>query len=195
MDQLVTKRLLHTNLNILIQGCRQHDLQCQQQLYRLCYPDMIKVCFRYAHDADGAGIIYNDAMLKVFRNLGSYTEAGKLMAWVKTIVVHTAIDFCKKKNIFNQSVPYFTENDEGLRPEALDRISGKEIQAWIAELPSATGTVFNMYVYDGFTHKQIGERLGISEGTSKWHVSEAKKRLKKKLELIAQTELKANAAG
>lgn len=195
MDQLITKRLLHTDLHILIRGCQQQNLQSQQQLYKLCYPDMIKVCFRYAHDADGAGTIYNDAMLKVFRHIGSYTEEGKLMGWIKTIVVHTAIDFCKKRNIFSQSVPYFTETDEGLRPEALDRISGKEIQQLIGQLPEATGTVFNMYVYDGFTHKQIGELLGISDGTSKWHVSEAKKMLKKKLELITKTELQANAAG
>jgi RNA polymerase sigma-70 factor, ECF subfamily len=195
MNQSITKRYLNTNLDILIQGCRQQDLQSQQQLYRLCYPDMIKVCFRYAPDADGAGTIYNDAMLKVFRNLTSYTETGKLMGWIKTIVVHTAIDFCKKKNIFSQSVPYFSENGEGLRPEALDRLSGREIQQWIAELPRATATVFNMYVYEGFTHQQIGDILGISDGTSKWHVSEAKKMLKKKLELITQTELQANAAG
>jgi RNA polymerase sigma-70 factor, ECF subfamily len=195
MEQSIKKRLLHTNLDILIQGCRQNDLQCQQQLYRLCYPDMIKVCFRYAPDADGAGTIFNDAMLKVFRHLDGYSETGKLMGWIKTIVVHTAIDFCKKKNIFSQSVPYFPESDEGLPPEALDRLSGREIQQWVAELPRATATVFNMYVYEGFTHRQIGELLGISEGTSKWHVSEAKKMLKKKWAFINQTELQANAAG
>lgn len=186
---------MYTNFDILIQGCRQNDLQSQQQLYRLCYPDMIKICYRYAPDADSAGTIYNDAMLKVFRNLGSYTEEGKLLGWIKTIVVNTAIDFCKKKNIFSQSVPYFTESDEGLRPEALDRISGKEIQQLIGQLPPATATVFNMYVYEGFTHKQIGELLDISDGTSKWHLSEAKKMLKKKLEQIDNTELQVNAAG
>ncbi len=195
MTQKITTRFLHTDINIIIQGCRQNDLQSQQQLYKYCYPDMIKVCFRYASDADGAGTIYNNAMLKVFQNVSRYADEGKLMGWVKTIVVNCCIDFCRTKNIFRQSVPYFSEEDNSLDPEAFNRISGKEIQQLIGELPGATATVFNMYVYEGFTHKQIGEQLGISDGTSKWHVSEAKKMLKKKLEQFYNTALQVNAAG
>jgi RNA polymerase sigma-70 factor (ECF subfamily) len=82
-----------------------------------------------------------------------------------------------------------------ISPDVFDRLSGKDIQQLIAKLPKATGTVFNLYIYEGFTHKQVGDRLGISEGTSKWHVSEAKKLLKTKLKNISETELKANAAG
>jgi RNA polymerase sigma-70 factor, ECF subfamily len=195
MSQLITKRFLEANLTILIEGCKQNDIQSQQQLYRLCYPDMIKICYRYANDADGAGTIYNDAMLKVFKNIGQYTEEGKLMGWIKTIVINSSIDFSKKQHVFKQSVPYFPEEESGLRPEAFDRISGKEIQELIRQLPGATATVFNLYVYDGFTHRQIGDMLGISDGTSKWHVSEAKKLLKKKLEQFSNKELQVNAAG
>ncbi len=195
MDQLLhKKRFLNTNLDILIKGCQQNDMQYQQQLYRLCYPEMIKVCYRYAPDADGAGTIFNDAMMKVFKHIGNYTEEGKLMGWIKTIVINCSIDFCKKRNVFKQSVPYFSE-EETIRPEVLDRVSGKEIQSLIRQLPAATATVFNLYVYEGFTHKQIGEILSISDGTSKWHVSEAKKQLKPLLENFFTTELKANAAG
>jgi RNA polymerase sigma-70 factor (ECF subfamily) len=196
MNQLLTKRrFLNINLDILIKGCVQNEMLSQQQLYKLCYPEMIKICYRYAGDADGAGTIYNNAMLRVFKNIDKYTDEGKLMSWIKTIVINCSIDFCKKKNIFRQSVPYFAEDEIVLAPEAFDRVSGKEIQQLIAELPTATATVFNMYIYDGFTHKQIGELLGISDGTSKWHVSEAKKILKTKLENLSKTELKINAAG
>jgi RNA polymerase sigma factor (sigma-70 family) len=197
MNQLLTKkRFLNINLDIIVKGCIQNEMLCQQQLYRLCYPDMIKICYRYAGDADGAGTIYNNAMLRVFKNIGTYTDEGKLLSWIKTIVINCSIDFSKKKNIFHRSVPYVSEENEGmLLPEAFDRVSGKEIQQMIAELPAATATVFNMYIYDGFTHKQIGEQLGISDGTSKWHVSEAKKILKTKLEKISANELKTNAAG
>ena len=82
-----------------------------------------------------------------------------------------------------------------LLPEAFNRLSGKEIQELIAQLPAATATVFNLYVYEGYTHKQIAELLNISDGTSKWHVSEAKKLLKTKLVQTSQTETKTNAAG
>ncbi len=195
MNHLISKRFLETDTAILIEGCRRNNLQSQQQLYRLFYPDMIKICFRYAHDADSAGTIYNNAMLKVFKNIGAYTEEGKLAAWVKTIVINCCIDYSKQKNIFRESVPYFPEEDTGLRPEALDRISGKEIKQLIGTLPGATATVFNMYVYEGFTHKQIGEVLGISDGTSKWHLSEARKQLRQKIEQLSKNELKINAAG
>ncbi len=168
---------------------------CQQQLYKLYYPDMIKICYRYAGDADGAGTIYNDAMLRIFKNIGNYTDEGKLTSWIKTIIINCSIDFCKKKNIFKKSVPYIAEDEIILLPEAFNRVSGKEIQELIATLPAATATVFNLYVYEGYTHKQIAEVLGISDGTSKWHVSEAKKLLKTKLEQTSQTETKTNAAG
>ena len=89
MDNFLTKRrFLNDNLDILVEGCRNNNLQSQHELYKLCYPNMIKVCFRYAPDADGAGTIYNDAMLKVFKNIHKYTDEGKLLGWIKTIVIN-----------------------------------------------------------------------------------------------------------
>ena len=196
MAQLyIKKRHLTTNLHILLDGCRNNHVQSQQQLYRLCYPEMIKICHRYAPDADGAGTIFNDAMLRVFKNIGSYTDEGKLMGWIRTIVVNCSIDFCKKRNEFKKSVPYLNEEDYPIDPEVLDRVSGKEIQRLIKELPAATATVFNMFIYEGFTHKQIAEILGISDNTSKWHVSDAKRLLKIKMEKFFTKELKTNATG
>jgi RNA polymerase sigma-70 factor (ECF subfamily) len=196
MNQLLLKkRFLSINPAILLQGCQKNDLQSQEQLYRLCYPDMIKICYRYAKDADGAGTIYNNAMLKVFKSVGSYIEKGKLMGWIKTIVINSCIDFCKQQHSFKQLDTYQYAEEISIHPEVFNTVSAKEIQLLIRQLPGATAMVFNMYVYDGFTHKQIGEQLGISDGTSKWHVSEAKKILKSRLEKFTQTELKTNAAG
>lgn len=196
MNQLLPKkRFLNINPDILITGCQQNDLQCQQQLYKLCYPDMIKICYRYAKDADGAGTIYNNAMLKVFKSIAHYKEEGKLMGWIKTIVVNCSIDFCKQQHSFNELDNYQYAGDISIDPEVFNTVSGKEIQQLIKQLPGATATVFNLYVYEGFTHKQIAVQLAISDGTSKWHVSEAKKLLKTKLEKISANKLKTNAAG
>ncbi|MFN8306839.1 MAG: RNA polymerase sigma factor [Ferruginibacter sp.] len=189
-----TKRL-DINTAILIKGCQQNDLLCQEQLYRLFYPDMIRICFRYATDADEAGTMYNNAMLKVFRNIGKYEEEGRLAGWIKTIVIHTCIDFCKRKNNFTSVISEADEAQWTIRPEALDNLSGKDIQQLIAGLPGATATVFNLYVYEGFNHRQIGELLGISEGTSKWHLSEARRILKTKLDEFSLTKINAHAAG
>ena len=76
-----------------------------------------------------------------------------------------------------------------------DKVSAKEIQQMMKKLPGSTATVFNMFIYDGFTHKQIATALGISEGTSKWHVSEGKRLLKTQLQNFFTTEIRTNAAG
>ncbi|MBS1510230.1 MAG: RNA polymerase sigma factor [Bacteroidetes bacterium] len=192
---LSKKRLLNHSPDILIRGCQQNDLQSQQQLYKLCYPEMIKICYRYAKDADGAGTIYNDAMLKVFAHIGRYVDEGKLVSWIRTIVVRCSIDYCRQRHVFKPLPVQEMEELYIIDPEVLNRVTGKEIQQLVKQLPGATATVFNLFVYDGFTHKQIADILNISEGTSKWHVSEAKKLLKLKLERITETELKTNAAG
>lgn len=184
---------METALQIMIQGCRQQEIQSQQQLYKLFYPDMIKVCFRYAGDADSAGSIYNNAMLRVFKNINTYSEEGKLAGWIKVIVVNCSIDFCKKKNIFKNIVPYIAEDEIIIEPEVFENLSAKEVQQVIAQLPGATATVFRLFIYEGFTHKQIGEQLNISDSTSKWHVSEAKKILKKKLEWMYENKLITDA--
>jgi len=196
MNQLLPKkRFLSLNPDILIKGCQNNNLQCQEQLYKLCYPEMIRICYRYAKDADGAGTIFNNAMLKVFKGIDNYKEEGRLFGWIKTIVVHSCIDFCKQQHSFSPFDSYKYDDEVSINPEVFNTVSAKEIQQLIKQLPGATAMVFNMYVYEGFTHKQIGEQLGISDGTSKWHVSEAKKLLKPKLEKFTQTELKTNAAG
>lgn len=186
------------NPDTLIKGCRQNDIQSQEQLYKLYYPDMIKVCYRYAKDADGAATIYNNAMLKVFKSIGNYKEEGRLGGWIKTIVVNCCIDFCKQQHSAS-SIQYpgssIQDAEEiSINPEVFNTVSAKEIQQLLKQLPGSTAMVFNLFVYEGFTHKQIGELLGISDGTSKWHVSEAKKILKLKLEKFSETELKTNAA-
>lgn len=156
---------------------------------------MIKVCSRYANDSDGAGTIFNNAMLRIFKSIGEYKEEGKLNAWIKKIVVHCCIDFCKKKVLYVQNIDEEVNEEVSISSGVFNVISAKEIQKIIGLLPASTGIVFNMYVYEGFTHKQIGENLGISDGTSKWHLSEAKKILKSKMENFSSTSTKVNAAG
>ncbi len=184
---------MEQSLHTIILGCRRHDVQSQEQLYKFFYPGMIKVCFRYASDADSAGSIYNNAMMKVFKNMDTYKEEGRLAGWIKAIVINCCIDFCKKKNFFRNTVQHTSEHEVTVEPEVFNRVSAREVQQIIALLPFATATVFKLFIYDGFTHRQISEQLGISEGTSKWHVSEAKSALKKKFELMYENKLTTNA--
>ena len=166
----------------LIRGCRDNRLESQEQLYRFCYPAMMKICQRYTADLDAAGSIFNDAMLRVFKHIRTYKDEGKPMAWIKTIVVNCCLDAVKKQNKFRDHYPeHNTEIEIEIPPEVLNRVAAKEIRQFINGLPKATATVFNLYVYEGYTHLQIAQSLGISAGTSKWHLSEGKRLLKEKL--------------
>ena len=180
---LTTPASLTDPFDIILQGCRQGDLQSQEQLYKSCYPDMIKVCYRYAGDLDGAGIIFNNAMLRVLNNIGRYKEQGKLTAWIKTIVTNCCIDYVKQQHRFKEETREdLDEYEIPISADAFSRVSAKEIRDIIQQLPKATAAVFNLFIYEGYTHKQIAESLCISEATSKWHINEGRKLLKTKLE-------------
>jgi len=190
MNQVLPKpKPLTDPLDIIIRGCMENDLQSQEQLYKHFYPEMIKICLRYASDIDGAGIIFNNAMLRIFRNIKNYDHQGKMAAWVKTIVVNCALDYINSTyKIKNEPITALTE-EITIDDHVLEKISAKEILQIIKELPKASATVFNLFVYEGYTHKQIAEALKISEGTSKWHVNEARKQLKTKLEYLLKEKV------
>ena len=190
MSQVLPKpKPLTDPIDIIIQGCRENDLQSQEQLYRQFYPEMIKICQRYAGDLDGAGIVFNNAMLRVFRNIKNYQHEGKLAAWIKAIIINCALDHIKSTSKIKEA-PITTATEEiWIDDYVFEKISAKEIQFVIKDLPKATATVFNLFVYDGYTHKQIAEALKISEGTSKWHVNEGRRLLKTKLEHFMKTKV------
>jgi RNA polymerase sigma-70 factor (ECF subfamily) len=113
------------------------------------------------------------------------------MGWVKVIVVNCALDFVKKENRFKEvQLTAAQEEQTGISEEAFSKVSVKEILKIIQQLPRATATVFNLFIYEGFTHPQIAAQLGISEGTSKWHVNEGRRILKSKIESLFNPELK-----
>jgi RNA polymerase sigma-70 factor (ECF subfamily) len=113
------------------------------------------------------------------------------MGWVKVIVVNCALDLIKKENKFKkEQLTAVQEEQIGIPEDILSKVSVKEIQKIMSQLPRATATVFNLFIYEGFTHPQIAVALGISEGTSKWHVNEGRKTLKSKLKLLFNPEFK-----
>jgi len=190
MSQVLPKRKPLTDPHdILIRGCRENDLHSQEQLYRQFYPEMIKICQRYAGDIDGAGIIFNNAMMRVFKSIKNYQHKGKLGAWIKAIVINCALDHIRSTAKIKETPITIIEEEIPIDDFVFEKISAKEIQLAIKELPKATATVFSLFVYEDFTHKQIGEALGISEGTSKWHVNEGRKLLKAKLERLMNAKV------
>jgi RNA polymerase sigma-70 factor, ECF subfamily len=174
---------LEKDLSHIINGCMQNNRLMQKALYTHCYADMMKVCYRYTNDKESGASLYNDAMLKVFKHINTYKEEGKIMGWVKRIVVNTCIDYVRLKTPTpTVEINETTEGDYGIEETVLNKMSAQEIQKLISELPKTVGTVFNLYVYDEYNHMEIAELLKIPTGTSRYYLSEARRLLKSKIE-------------
>ena len=170
------------NLKEILDGCRHDDRKAQERLYRNYYRAMMSLCLRYTKNEEDALEVLNTGFLKIFRNIHRYEAAkASLFTWMHTIIVNSCLDFIKSK----QKQPVSGELDHAaeveIQPEAISKMKSVELLTLIRELPPATQAVFNLYVTEGYNHKEIGKLMNISEGTSKWHLSEARKILQKKI--------------
>ncbi|MBA2746832.1 MAG: RNA polymerase sigma factor [Flavisolibacter sp.] len=146
----------------------------QKELYQQFAPKMYGVCLRYAGNVEEAEDILQEGFIKVFNKVGSFRREGSFEGWIRRIFVNTAIEHYRKK-IYLQPITDYEENTmEGKYLSVLDSLAEKDIIELVQQLSPGYRTVFNMYVVEGYTHRQIGEELGISEGTSKSQLSRAK---------------------
>lgn len=158
----------------LIRGSIDGDRRMQEELYRRFSPKMYAVCLRYASNSDEAQDILQDGFIKVFKKLDSFRGEGSFEGWVRRIFVNTAIEHFRRKK-YMQPVTEKEENTiEGKYVSVLDELAERDILELVTQLSPGYRTVFNMYVVEGYSHKEIGEMLGISEGTSKSQLSRAK---------------------
>lgn len=158
----------------LVEGCIAGNRKIQQELYQRFAPKMYGVCLRYAGNAEEAEDILQEGFIKVFRKIGSFRSEGSFEGWIRRIFVNTAIEHFRKKTYLQPITEYEENTVEGKYVSVLDSMAEKDIVALVQQLSPGYRTVFNMYVVEGYTHKQIAEILGISEGTSKSQLSRAK---------------------
>jgi RNA polymerase sigma-70 factor (ECF subfamily) len=168
----------------LIKGCIDNDRTAQETLYKLFHADMLRVCYNYLPNKELAREAFNSGFLKVFQSVKSFDiEKGELGGWIRKIMIYTSIDLCRKELKFNTvDIDVQESDDYFITPSVLEKLYFDDILQNIRTLPFATQTVFNLSVLDGFSHKEIGEQLHISEGTSRWHLAEAKRKLRELLE-------------
>ncbi|MFH5832372.1 RNA polymerase sigma factor [Halalkalibaculum sp. DA3122] len=167
----------------LIKGCRKQKRESQRELYKTFYAYGMSITLRYADSRNQAAGILNDAFMKVFTNIKKFDMDRPFKPWLRQVIVNTAINHYRKHDE--------TENWDTLDPatEAVSReetitsgISYQEIIDLVQQLSPAYRTVFNLYVIEGFKHREIAEMLDISVGTSKSNLSKAKQNLKSMLE-------------
>jgi RNA polymerase sigma factor (sigma-70 family) len=169
----------------VLEACMTNDRKAQELLYKQFYGPMMVLCMRYTRNEEDAIEVLHNGFLKVFKHLGTYdTSKGSLYTWIKTIVVNSAIDFIRSKQKFGTTIELTEVHEISMDNEAIQRMSATELLQLVRRLPNATQTVFNLYVVEGYNHREVGELLGISEGTSKWHLSEARRQLQ---QLLLQT--------
>jgi RNA polymerase sigma factor (sigma-70 family) len=158
----------------LLEGCKRGDRKMQRELYERFASKMYGVCLRYASNAEEAEDILQEGFIKVFNKIGSFRGEGSFEGWIRRIFVNTAIEQYRKKIFLQPITEYEEDTVEGKYLTVLDSLAEKDIIQLVQQLSPGYRTVFNMYVVEGYTHKQIAEALGISEGTSKSQLSRAK---------------------
>jgi len=180
-----------TNLENWIEGCLKGNEASQYQLFKYLYGKMLVVVKRYINDEETAKDVFQDAYLKVYHNLHLYAGQGSFEGWVRRIMVNASIDFLRRQKmrfvemeddkvnaLADREDHTVFEGDE----EEFQIISADEILELVQNLSTAYRTVFNLYVIEGLQHKEIAEKLGISEGTSKSNLSKARMYLKKSIQ-------------
>lgn len=158
----------------LLKGCLNGDRRMQEELYRRYSPRMYAVCLRYAGKAEEAEDILQEGFIKVFKKMDSFRGDGSFEGWMRRIFVNTAIEHFRRKRYLMPVTEKEENTIEGKYTSVLDDLGAKDIMALVQELSPGYRTVFNMYVVEGYTHKEIADMLGISEGTSKSQLSRAK---------------------
>jgi len=170
----------------IIAGCRKKNRALQEHLYKVYYSTFLKVCARYAKSMQDAEQLLNDGFLKVFTQIDFFKNTGSFAGWMQRIMVNTCLDYLrstalKQDMVMHVNVAVPEETNLAVSNEGMERIDFKELVLMIQSLPAMTRTVFNLFVFDGYNHKEISEQLEISEGTSHWHVHQARNMLQKKI--------------
>lgn len=173
----------------LIDGCLNNQRKFQELLYKRYFSRMMSMCLRYTTDINKATEIINDGFLRVFKKIDKYSYKGSLEGWIRRLVYHSLSEHFKKHSKYLQFI-VFEDYEKHTNVNALDQLYMDDLLQLVEQLPAASKAVFKLYAIDGYSHKEISSELGISVGTSKWHLNASRTKLKG---LINQYNLAQNA--
>jgi RNA polymerase sigma-70 factor, ECF subfamily len=166
-------------LRELVRECLASKRSAQRQMFELYAPAVYNVIRRYIFQEEPAREILNDVFFKIFTRLHQYSWQGPIEAWMRRIAVNTVTDHLRKylKNDKVTKVE-LSEHDAWVDSDAVENMSFKELLSFTWQLKETHRTVFNLYVFENLSHKEIAESLNISEGNSRWILNDARKKLK-----------------
>ena len=171
----------------ILKGCKANKRKYQEILYRKYAKIMYGICLSYAGDRDLAQDILQDSFIKIFNKIGEYRMEGSLQGWIRRIVTNTAIDHVRQQGRLQN---YLADDKDTIiegvyEPNALQDLQTDDVLTQVAKLPDGARIVFNLYALEGFTHKEIAEKLNITEGTSKSQYNRARKLLISRLNSLS----------
>ncbi|WP_445718570.1 RNA polymerase sigma factor [Flavobacterium sp.] len=172
----------------LIYECGKNNTKAQEHVYRLLAPKLFSVCLKYSRNYEEAQDNLQESFLIIFEKINQYKNSGSFEGWAKRIVINYVLQQYRKQTVFeivSEKIPAEEEleiDDDSINLEFLTKI--------IQELPDRYRLVFNLYVLDGYSHKEISEMLGINIGTSKSNLARAKAILKTKIEVNSSFDVK-----
>ena len=167
----------------LVSGCVDNDRRAQEALYKRFFPEMMRMCMRHTRDENKAIEIVNTGFLRVFKKIHTFAFKGSLEGWVRRLVFHSMADYFRENSKYAYFL-VFEEKDEQVSEKCHEPFFEEDILTVVRNLPPVSQEVFRLYAIEGYSHAEIGALLGISEGTSKWHLSTARQRLREKLEAL-----------
>jgi len=168
----------------IIAGCKEQKREAQKMLYEKYARKIYSICLRYCSDADAAQDLLQDGFMKVFASIDTFQDRGSFEGWLKRIFINLALENLRKKKSIIQ-----TADDIQDLPDVVDdsteeqmyKISETELLRMVQELPRGYSTVFNLYAIEDYSHKEIADMLGISEGTSRSQYVRARQILQEKV--------------
>ena len=164
--------------DMLREGCLENHRLAQKYLYQRYYSRFLNIPMRYTGDRSDAVEVLNQAFLKIFDSISTYQATGSFAGWMARIVFHCSIDFVRRRTAYQKHIVLGEVTEAPIDNEIVRELEGEALYQLIQALPPPARSVFSLYVVDGYKHAEIAAMLGIEEGTSKWHLSDARRRLK-----------------
>ncbi len=162
-------------------GCVANDRRAQEALYRRFFPEMMRMVRKYTKDEDTAIEVVNNGMMRVFKKIHTYANKGSLEGWVRRLVYHCMADFYRENARYLHFL-VLDDHDQSVPERGLESFYEEDILKVLKTLPPISQDVFRMYAIEGYSHAEIAENLKMSEGTSKWHLSTARQKLRELLQ-------------
>jgi RNA polymerase sigma factor (sigma-70 family) len=174
--------------NEIIEACKKNERSAQKVIYENFFSRFYIVCIRYIKDKEEALEVLNDGFINMFKNIEHYKGEGSFEGWARKIIVNKAIDYIRSNKKYKEIFKYVEDyKDVPVKVEVeADMYDIDELYDMVNNLPNIYRMVFNLYAIDGFSHKEIAEKIGVSEGTSRWYLSESRKMLKEQITLVKQ---------